>query len=456
MSKYWGKYMRYCPLIREKCKGAECTFWLDKIPEEGNKCAIYWIGLHYQHQSRLEECMPSPQNFKAYHEKALKILSERSIEEIAKEALEFVKKNYPEFLETGYIPPEAFNYFWADKGIPQTIFYENQELDLIREKIEAKVQLDLHKELEKQDKELEERKKAIVSEIEKSIKAVENTQVKEDITSGRMEAISEREKHPLEDVLKKLREKSPQELAEELIQFIEKEFPEIIELKEVAYLHEAKRFFWMKKGLREEYVEDPDVDLKMRRAELLAEKKIMSKIYSEEKVTSETTSKMPEEITKKEKEIEEAIKIPEEITKKSEEELANELVEFIKGFIEKGLSRELPSPIQYYQISHQVSDLFWEQKGVKRYQVDSATRLKITKVETLAFERLEKEFQELEKEIISKLADECVLWARKHGLRKVTKSNTNYFLTEKGVRLSTASKDALYNLVNIRLHGRKY
>jgi hypothetical protein len=85
--------MRYCPLIREKCKGAECTFWLDKISEEGNKCAIYWIGLHYQHQSRLEECMPSPPNFKAYHEKALKILGERSIEEIAKEALAIDKVN---------------------------------------------------------------------------------------------------------------------------------------------------------------------------------------------------------------------------------------------------------------------------------------------------------------------------------------------------------------------------
>jgi len=51
--------------------------------------------------------------------------------------------------------------------------------------------------------------------------------------------------HPSEGALRELKEKSPEEIAEEIIQFIEKEFPEAIEIG--GGLHEAKTFFWMKK-----------------------------------------------------------------------------------------------------------------------------------------------------------------------------------------------------------------
>jgi len=138
----------------------------------------------------------------------------------------------------------------------------------------------------------------------------------------------------------------------------------------------------MKKGLRAGCVEDPEINLKIRRAELLAEKKIKLRISGKEEITG---------------------KIPEEINNKSEEELANELVVFVR----KEFPDDPSSSIRYLG---RISDFFWRQKGVEKYQVDHAIRHKITKVEDLALKKLEREIQELEKERLSKLVDECFLW----------------------------------------------
>jgi hypothetical protein len=270
--------MSYCPLTREKCRGIECAFWLNEIPGEGNKCAIYWIVLTFR--AGLGELFSNPPELKACNEKVLQKLREKPVEEIAKEVLEFVKKNYPEALNSGYIPPEVFDYFWADKGIPPDILpFENPELYLTKMKVESIAKLSLKRILEKQE--------GIATEV-KVVSNVENV-------------------HPSESALSELKEKSPEEIAEEIMQFIEKEFPEAIELG--GGLHEAKTFFWMKKGLRAGCVEDPEINLKIRRAELLAEKKIKLRISGKEEITG---------------------KIPEEINNKSEEELANELVAFVR------------------------------------------------------------------------------------------------------------------------------
>lgn len=175
-------------------------------------------------------------------------------------------------------------------------------------------------------------------------------------------------------------------------------------------------------------MEDPEINLKIRRAELLAEKKIKLRISGKEEITG---------------------KIPEEINNKSEEELANELVVFVR----KEFPDDPSSSIRYLG---RISDFFWRQKGVEKYQVDHAIRHKITKVEDLALKKLEREIQELEKERLSKLVDECFLWAKKHGLKKVTKSNIYHFLTEKGAKLSTMNIDALYSQVNLKLQSEKY
>jgi hypothetical protein len=372
--------MSYCPFLREKCRGVECAFWLDKVPDEGNKCAIYWIGLSFR--TGLEESVSSSLKQKARNEKVLQALKGKSAEEFAKEIIEFMRKNYPEMLKAGYILPEVFDYFWAERGITKTIFFENPELDVIREKIEAIVKLSLEKGLEKPEE--------IVSEID---------------------SIPYTKKYPPEDTFKELKEKSAEELADELLQFIQKEFPEAIERR--VGLYEAKKLYWLKKGLRYgiESIDDPDISLKIRRAELLAEEKIRLKMSGQEGVTN-----------------------------KSEEELANELVEFIR----KEFQGELTPSIKY-----QARYLFWKQKGVERYQVDPALELKITKVENIAFNKLERE-------ILSKLVDECILWAKEHNLKKVTKSNINCFLAEKGIKLSTMNKDALYSQVNVKLQDEKY
>jgi hypothetical protein len=134
--------MSYCPLTREKCRGIECAFWLNEIPGEGNKCAIYWIVLTFR--AGLGELFSNPPELKACNEKVLQKLREKPVEEIAKEVLEFVKKNYPKALNSGYIPPEVFDYFWADKGIPPDILpFENPELYLTKMKVESIAKLSL-------------------------------------------------------------------------------------------------------------------------------------------------------------------------------------------------------------------------------------------------------------------------------------------------------------------------
>jgi hypothetical protein len=94
-----------------------------------------------------------------------------------------------------------------------------------------------------------------------------------------------------------LKSKTAEELAEEMIEFIKKEFPDV---DEHVSFHELTRLFWVKKGLRYGYIEDPELTIKMQKAEYLGKQKIQ---------TSET---------------------PTEILEKSEEELAKEFMDYIE------------------------------------------------------------------------------------------------------------------------------
>lgn len=206
-------------------------------------------------------------------------------------------------------------------------------------------------------------------------------------------------------LLKELKEKNEKDLADELVSFAAKEFPE--RLDEIS-ASELCSLFWQKKGLRYGYVDDPEISIKIRKVDILAQQKLEQTKYAG-------------------------------ILEKSEKELAEEALEFV----EKEFGEETPP--------HRATDLFWESKGIRRYTSDASLRLKIEKVEALVRQKLEQEQMKHEKEILQKLVKECLEWARENELRKVTKSNVDYFLTEKGVQLSKTSKDALYNQVNFKL-----
>jgi len=293
-------------------------------------------------------------------EQIVKRLKGTSVEKLVEEVTDFVAKKYPEVSTRYDVPSEVFTLFWASHEIPPSVFHYDEELELIRAQVEAAVRLRL--------------KCAMFGEV---------------------------------------KEKSVEQLADELVAFIEKEFPEA--KTSPRMLDEARQLFWVSKGLRSTYVDDPQVRIKIQRTEFLAKEKWR---FGEGKVASD-------------------------FAEKSEEELANELVEFMK--------KEFPGEEQ--RISYRATGLFWQSKGVETHAFprDPKVELKVEKVERLTRLKLEQETQKREKEVVPKLVDECVKWAKENGLRKVTKANVDYFLTERNQTLSKLSRDAIYNKVNLIL-----
>jgi hypothetical protein len=82
--------------------------------------------------------------------------------------------------------------------------------------------------------------------------------------------------------------------------------------------------------------------------------------------------------------------------------------------------------------------LFWQKKGVSDFG-DSETELLKEKVRKIAETRLTEELQKSERELLPKLVSECVDWAGRYGLTKLTKQNLKAFLAEKNQILTRSS-----------------
>jgi len=133
--------------------------------------------------------------------------------------------------------------------------------------------------------------------------------------------------------------------------------------------------------------------------------------------------------------IEDRYELPEEISKKSVEEWAEEFNNY--------LQKDFPNASRHdARLAEQV---FWEEKEVDRYR--GKARVLIDKVWNI----IEKKFEVKEKEMIPKLVEECIQWAKDNELKKMTKSNIIGFLAEKEIDWSSNNKDILYNRVNIKL-----
>jgi len=138
----------------------------------------------------------------------------------------------------------------------------------------------------------------------------------------------------------------------------------------------------------------------------------------------------------------------EELQNKDENQLAEEMLAFV--------SKEFPD-LDRVGLYHK-SELFWNQKGIGRWRLEPKLQFKIEKVDTIFREKLEQELAkkvkeqiEKEKEILPKLIEECLEWAKKNQIKKVTKSNIDYFLTEKEIGLTKISRDIMYNQVNFKI-----
>jgi len=142
---------------------------------------------------------------------------------------------------------------------------------------------------------------------------------------------------------------------------------------------------------------------------------------------------------------EQLLEIPDDIRKKSDKELADELVAFVL--------REFPDEPD--RILFRASRLFWESKGLPDYwhvaREEPKIGLKLKKAESLAQFKLKQETQKKERQLVPKLVEECVTWARENQMKRVNKTDVDSFLTEKEFTLSKSSKGIIYSQVNISL-----
>ncbi len=227
---------------------------------------------------------------------------------------------------------------------------------------------------------------------------------------------------PATEIPDEIQRKTPEQLADEIVAFLDEVFPEARRIygSEATGIipHEVWQLFWERKGLPTTHVADPQTRIKIRRAQLMAADRMRNPGGRIE---------------------------AKDLIEKSEEELAQELVDFVR--------KELPSKNQL--ISWRIVSLFWKSKGVERYDPllsqDPKLQLKSDMVEDLARTKLEKEKQDRENELRAKLIDECVKWAMRNALKKVTKSDVDRFLSHKNQTLTQRGRNIIHAEANLVL-----
>lgn len=136
--------------------------------------------------------------------------------------------------------------------------------------------------------------------------------------------------------------------------------------------------------------------------------------------------------------------MPKEIKEKSKEQLAEEM--------EKYINKEFPEALEDEIVLDQAQSSFWAEKGLERiYDLEPKIRIKLERVNEVIKKKILEQIRQKEKELLPKLVQECIKWAKEQGLKKVNKTNIAYFLNEKGIRLTSPSEDSLYMKVNFEL-----
>lgn len=135
--------------------------------------------------------------------------------------------------------------------------------------------------------------------------------------------------------------------------------------------------------------------------------------------------------------------IPSELEQKTPEELASELLEYIK--------KEFPDAEDEYALDR-ATEMFWKEKGWHEFGYwhefsykHPKISIKMEKAKAIVIRKLFKEEFEKEKEMLPKLVTELVEWARNGNIKRLYKYHTGSFLQEKGIELTNISEDILLN-----------
>ncbi|MEM4214479.1 MAG: hypothetical protein QXZ28_04755 [Candidatus Methanomethylicaceae archaeon] len=145
--------------------------------------------------------------------------------------------------------------------------------------------------------------------------------------------------------------------------------------------------------------------------------------------------------------------IPDWLAEATPEELAEEIVDFVK----KEFNEDT------YILNGTLIEYFWKNKGIFKFSLPPEDQLKVEKAEYLALKKLEKNRQEEynrrlreEKEELPSLIGQCIDWAKEHNLNRVRLSDVDSFLLEKNIELLPETRRALYSMVNVRIKDKGY
>jgi len=331
--------------------------------------------------------------------KMFKKLKTKGIDEIVEEIIDLLKEEYPEILEIlleENLPDEIIDIFLRKYGIKS--FY-----DISDPEIKLKI---------------------------KYARVIANDKIRELLSNEG--ASSQFTKKVQYDLLNK----SYKEIATEIIDFFKEEFIE--EIDELQDFSLFLQIFWKRKGLKDMYRLDPELKLKIIRAERFAKRLIESERYKEEEFT---------------KSVHVSPKALDELKKKKSEEIIKEILDGVD-------KKEILNPRFGYEfLSNELILKYLLSKGIKingrldkLEDFDSEIYSKMIKVR----QKLPREISKKKVEIFKQIASDFFEWTKKEKIEKISEGHIRRFLLERGVpKLRVNDEKVLFTLMREKCKRRK-
>lgn len=402
----------YCPIIHLDCKQEDCVFWTSKF------CSIFGFFMlanrflvtltgkpdsesyESDDDGETEQIQETQKDAQAEHleENNLEVLFSQTPGEIAEEMIRLADED--RLLEdiNEYLPYDFEKTFWLTKGLTipdkelplEYLTLKKRAWMIAQTKIRARNAIN----------------KSLAMESEESLDNVDD----ETTLGSSVERIED--SLPSEVI-----QMSNEDLGLELLKFAKK--------METSGKHDdilnfvVVDLFWKTKGIINTYAADANTQVKIKQVENSARTQLANEVFSS-----------------------------------GNEQLSQELVNFIK-------SQSTPESLERISVP-QHSYSFWTMKGIGRITDLIDVNFKKQEIERLAQQCIEIENDENEKQILEKektelpdLQNGCVEWARKMDKKSVTLLDIEYFLLQKNKKLHNKTARELYLGTNIELKNKR-
>lgn len=404
-----------CPLIKENCKEKECVMF------RNGECIIVTFLAESKEDLSFPETNKAIQRIEETRKELFKEenkepdwLKEKTYEDIEKEIFEYSKTEFSEkdVLSSQIDPFIICDLFWANKQI--------EKYDVSPKVLEKMIKAEMLFAKELRKKETEDISRMVAEEVKLRVSSEKEASRADPEKMEKSKKIVQSTEDSVPDWIKK---SSPEKFCSDILEFKKNELAGCGSMS----AEEICDLFWKSKGI----------------ISFFLPRKIREKIVQTEFF-----------VTRAEKrETAEEHDSPQGHQKSkldgTEEELANEMVEFMK----KNYSENLQNRFYF------LTQLFWETKLGEHSLNSREDKLKKERAESLAEEKLKREKQEQakqklesEKARLPSLVSQCVDWARAKGLKKkILQNDIQAFLMEKDLDLLGMTQQDLYRMANSKL-----